>query len=374
MEFRSCCNKEDREKAIKLINRTFRGSRNLKETMDKEFPLLLGENNLSNMFIAIDNGKVVGSISMYKSNILIEGINLPVASIGSVCTDENYRKRGIASKLLILSEIKCLEENIPVQIISGILPIYKEYGADKVGSIYHGELENLKSNIKYKIIDFKEELLCEAIKLYNKESLRHYRTKDEFKDLLKGSLVPWGNNEFEFVFIEKDGILKGYLYLQIIRKEGKIIIREFVGDREDIVNSLGNIMEKFKLNKIEVNISYRDSILDILKLKNINLDKRTQHQSIKTIDFKNLISNLTPYFMQYMKKEQIDKFTIEEEEKGYAVKYKNDVLVLEDNEQLNHLIFGDNTEIINKCDGELKTLLKNIFPIPIPCIEGINYQ
>ncbi|SHE53035.1 GNAT family N-acetyltransferase [Clostridium fallax] len=374
MEFRSCCNKEDREKAIKLINRTFRGSRNLKETMDKEFPLLLGENNLSNMFIAIDNGKVVGSISMYKSNILIEGINLPVASIGSVCTDENYRKRGIASKLLILSEIKCLEENIPVQIISGILPIYKEYGADKVGSIYHGELENLKSNIKYKIIDFKEELLCEAIKLYNKESLRHYRTKDEFKDLLKGSLVPWGNNEFEFVFIEKDGILKGYLYLQIIRKEGKIIIREFVGDREDIVNSLGNIMEKFKLNKIEFNISYRDSILDILKLKNINLDKRTQHQSIKTIDFKNLISNLTPYFMQYMKKEQIDKFTIEEEEKGYAVKYKNDVLVLEDNEQLNHLIFGDNTEIINKCDGELKTLLKNIFPIPIPCIEGINYQ
>ncbi len=74
---------EEFEEVIKLINKVFRISNGYNPTMQQEFPLLLNKNNIDNMIVIKENENIVSDVNYLIQDVLIQGVKLKVASIGS---------------------------------------------------------------------------------------------------------------------------------------------------------------------------------------------------------------------------------------------------------------------------------------------------
>jgi len=120
----------EREKAVQLSTRIF------KENMANQFLLLFGEDNKDHIFICKDEEEVVSMVTYYPSIIQLGNAHVKAGSIGSVCTDPEYRHKGIAYDLLLLAEKKMLEEKRSIAIISGEGGLYERFHSSIVGNVY----------------------------------------------------------------------------------------------------------------------------------------------------------------------------------------------------------------------------------------------
>lgn len=375
MEIREC-REEERESAIELINKVFRTSVALEGTMHKEFPLLLGKNNLEHMIVAVDHGKVVSTVNYYASTILVEGVPVKAACIGAVCTDESYRGKNLATKLLDFAEDKMIKEGVNFEIISGTRNLYLSRGATQIGPSYAFNLtENLMEDyIDY--IEYKDEYLKEILKIYNIESARFFRSKREFQLLMQGATYPWGNYDFKFLCLKQKGNIMGYIVITIDKCSKIGYIKEFCGSRELLANSLGNLYKTLNLNNLYLECSWNDSIVKLLKSKNISYDKKLQSCTVKILNAEKLFNALKSYLMQYLDEEVLKSLKLYKEKDNFVFKYKEESIILNSVKELNSLVFGNLKDELpyNEDNLNLKAILKEVFPIPFLWTGNMNFQ
>lgn len=372
------CKKEEFEKVINLINNVFRVSRGLEPTMKEEFPLLLNEENLRNIRIIVEDGKVVASVSFYKTTILIEGIPITTASVGSVCTSENYRGKGYASMLLDDAEKIMKEELVDIILISGTRSLYLRRGCSRAGWCIKFEIypeEKIDDSIE--LVEYKDEYLSEMMRIYNQESTRYYRSFYEFKNLLKGATTPWGNYSYKTYLVKKDELFEGYVVLRIIKdetKRGEVV--EFCGDRRIIYKSLNKMGILLSLEYINVICPFNDCMTTIVKEKKIKYENINLLGTIKILNFERLMEKLKPYFAQYIDKEVMKKIIFKEDRGSYIFEIGNELLRVNDMDTLTKLIFGDkgqkNYEI--NIPSTLSSFINSVFPIPFIWTGNLNYQ
>jgi hypothetical protein len=84
---------EDFPAVLQLVNSIFPTRAKISFKMEEKFPLFLCEDNLENIRVICHNGRLVSVAGYYPSTLSIEGCNVHVASVGSVCTDPEYKKR-----------------------------------------------------------------------------------------------------------------------------------------------------------------------------------------------------------------------------------------------------------------------------------------
>lgn len=65
-------------------------------SMGLQFPLLFSADNVGELRVFSEGGRLVSLVGCLHQTILVEGHPLPVGSIGSVCTRPEYRGRGLA--------------------------------------------------------------------------------------------------------------------------------------------------------------------------------------------------------------------------------------------------------------------------------------
>ena len=70
------------------------------ESIDRDFPQLYNPSNSKNLWIAMENGKIMAHAGYFPSYIKIEGNLLPVAGIGGVYTEPEFQGKGLASTLV----------------------------------------------------------------------------------------------------------------------------------------------------------------------------------------------------------------------------------------------------------------------------------
>lgn len=375
MEIREC-KEQERESAIELINKVFRTSVALEGTMHKEFPLLLGKDNLDHMIVAVDHGKVVSAVNYYASTILVESTPVKAVSIGAVCTDESYRGKNLATKLLDFAEEKMIKEGVHFEIISGTRNLYLSRGAAQIGPSYAFKItENLvEDGIDY--IEYKDEYLKEILKIYNDESTRFYRSKREFQLLRQGATYPWGNYDFKFLCLKQKENIMGYIVITIDKCSKIGYIKEVCGNRELLANSLGNLYKILNLNNLYLECSWNDSIVKLLKSKNISYDKKLQSCTVKILNAETLFKALEAYLIQYLDAEILKDLKLYKEGESFKFNYKEESITLNSVQELNSLVFGAlkdefacNEEAIN-----LKAILKEVFPIPFLWTGNMNFQ
>ena len=110
---------EEFESAVRLADAVFRpdGERSRRDA----YPFLFSKTNLENLRAYIDNGKVVSLIGTLFRDIIVFGHRIPAVRLGEVCTDPEYRGRGLMTALLADTERFAVRNGAVVASISGIV-------------------------------------------------------------------------------------------------------------------------------------------------------------------------------------------------------------------------------------------------------------
>jgi len=316
MEGPRACKKEEFEEVINLINHVFRISKGFKPTMKEEFPLLLNEENLKNIRVIIEDGKVVWTVSFYKTTSLIEGVPINAASVGSVCTDEKYRGKGYASMLLDDAEKIMREEDIDIMLVSGTRSLYLRKGCCKVGWCIKFEIPpEERINDSVELVEYSDGYLNEMTRIYNAEATRYYRSYYEFKNLLKGSTTPWGNFTYKIYLLKKSGMFEGYVILRIVHdneKRGEVV--EFSGDRRIIYEGLKQMRVLLSLEQISVICPFNDWMVNIIREKKLTYEEINLLGTIKILNFARFMDKLRPYFRQYVDRDIVKSINFREDQ------------------------------------------------------------
>lgn len=372
------CREEERQATIALINRVFRESENLKPTMQLEFPLLLGENNVDHMIIALEEDEVIGCVNYYISNIIIEGTSLKVASIGAVCTDERFRGKAIASKLLDYSENKMKSEGILFEIISGKRGLYLSRGASSIGKSYEFEINKIigLKGTAFEFEEFKEENLEDIIALYNGETNRYYRSYEEFILFKQGATHNWGDFEFYTLCLKEENNIIAYVVVMVNKMTNKAIIKEFAGDRRALAYSLPKMYEALKVESINLFCPWNDIIVPMIKKQGLTYNEIDQYCSIKVLDYEAMMEKLIPYFSQYLNHEELQGLEFKKIGQNYIIKFKEEVIELKSIKEVNRLIFGSlDFNLMDLCDNNKKLydVLSKVFPMPFVWMCNMNF-
>lgn len=373
---------EEFDKVIELINYVFRISRNHKPTMMEEFPILLNKNNIENMIVISEDNKIVSDVNYLIQDVSIQGNNLKVAAIGGVCTHPDYEKKGYSSKILDKVEEKMFYDGVDVVIISGTRTLYSRRNCSLVKSFYKYTIKPENVKIPYEIVEFDEtnferdDDLNKMVELYNQNSTRFIRTKDEFKKLLHAATIAWGPIDYKKVFIKENNNVIGYLIIRTMKKENSIVgeVAEIGLNSVNVENVLKYVTNKFGLEYLHYKVHVRN-LKDQLQGSEIKtLDY--QQGTMKIINFVKLCDNLRSYFNQYIDSELLKYMEFKQVENKYIIKYKEEELVIESLDKLNKLFFEKNEEQYNEFKNlkNIHEFATKVFPLDFPWTANLNYQ
>lgn len=366
---------EEFESAINLINTVFRTSRGHKPTMQYEFPMLLSKNNIENMIVIAKEGKVISDVNYLIQDVSIEGNDIKLASIGAVCTDPEHEGNRYSSSILDFVEQKMFNDGVDIVSISGTRSLYTRRKCSLVKSCYKYVTYSKNINVNFEVKEYDEDYLDEVMRLYNQNSTRFLRSKDQFKSLLDSATIPWGTYDYRKLLIFTDGELVGYLILRIVNIEEKIgevveMYSKFDFNYE-ILQYIGN---KYDLNRINQYIHMKDyknqpSNYDTKEI--IDLDG-----SIKIINYVQLCKKLNRYFKQYIDDSFVDKLEFKFEDDKYIIKYNNEELLIDDLDIVNKLFFQGNDVLKNELENlkNIKEFTSKVFPINFVWTSNLNYQ
>jgi predicted N-acetyltransferase YhbS len=112
----------DREAVLGLLERAF-GERELfARYMDRDPAFSYGD-----FLLALDAGRPVSCVQVFEKTIRLRGQGVALGGIGSVATDPEYRKRGLAYELLRRSEERMRERGMVLGLLFAVL--WDFYGA-----------------------------------------------------------------------------------------------------------------------------------------------------------------------------------------------------------------------------------------------------
>lgn len=355
----------DFEKIIGLINKVFRLSRGHKPTMEMEFPLLLNRDNIDNMIVIEDQGKIISVANFLVQEVIIEGISLKTASLGAVCTDPLYEGKGYSSRIIDFVEGILYKKEIDLLLISGERTLYTRRMATQVKNFYKYTIEAKKVGLKLSIEDYEDKYLYDVLERYNQNSTRFYRTKDQFESLLESATIPWGNFSYKKHIVKNEGEFIGYIVLRIIDGDGRRgqIIEMDIPNKyaHDLLSHLAS----------EHSLDYIEYYLHIKDYKNHleDYDKRELdylYGTIKIINFEKMMGKLYKYFAQYIGRKDLEELEFIEEEKGYKIIDKKTQYRVNNLDELNKLVFEGSIET--------NTIIDEVFPINFIWTANLNFQ
>ena len=375
MEGPRACKCEELDDLINLVEDTFRISEGHKPTMRLQFPLLLGEGNLDNIRVIVENGKPAADVCFYMSSMLVEGIRIKTASVGSVCTDRNFRNMGYASMLLNDAEKLMKKKAVDLVLVSGDRGLYIRSGYCRVRNSYVLNIKPDNSGSK-DFIEFNDNNIIDLACIYSREPVRFYRTIDEFKKLYCGSTVPWSNYTYK-TYIVKDGDINcDYIVLKIINEDipyGEVI--EVSGDRSKIINSLKKIAYYYNLSHINLYFSCKDNIINLPEVKG-KCNVIEMPGTLKILNYVHFMESLRPYFNQYADDDIMKNISFSTNDNKYLIQIKDEVLVIDDLRKLDNLVFSiDGYKDFNLIDKPLiGDFIHNVFPMPFVWVDNLNFQ
>ena len=124
---------DERDKMIRLVNHVFMEQQNRSGDMREFFPVLFADQNLENCRILLDGGQPVTHVGYVVRDAIIRASTVTLACVGSVCTYEDYRGRGLASAVLDDCEARMRRQGVDVVLVSGGRGLYLRRGARTVG-------------------------------------------------------------------------------------------------------------------------------------------------------------------------------------------------------------------------------------------------
>lgn len=351
---------------VRLADLIFRESRNIAPSMGRQFPTLFAKGNASNLYIAEEDEKIVSHIGIKKSPIIVYGHKISMASMGAVCTHQDYQGEGIATKLLYETFDSLYEQGISLLTISGGRGLYRRNGAvDSMGTTDFNIREKLDipdcSGISYQLLDDEDDI-SRLSKIYYREAIRYERRIEEFNILFKAKPMVLEPDKTPFTAVvaysEKHPFDDGMAYVLGFKNAENIFnVIEYAGERSTILGIINYILEDTKVQGIYIRIPRQDRVLiNMLDSLQVEGSDSSSGRTIRIVNKETLWIEIYPIIKESWKGIDVPKSL------GDLPKD-----VVEDVGSLTSFIFGncDRTQYGKGWD--------RVFPLPLPYHSGLNY-
>ncbi len=185
---------DELDAVLDLVNDTFSP---VGRTMGLEFPQLLSDANLARLRVFVDprTGLPAAHAGYVRFGLVAEGCRIPVAALGSVCTEQAYRGMGLASDLVESIIQQAVAEGLVMMLISGGSNVYRRLGAADTGDFLRVEADREQiSNLREAAVDWPPHSAAEMrlaseddvpalASIYRREPVRYVRSVSDFREL-----------------------------------------------------------------------------------------------------------------------------------------------------------------------------------------------
>ena len=184
---------EEVPELIELANLVFRTSSGRTPTMGDEFPLLLSAGNCQDLYVTRVDGRLVSLVGAYRQTMVCDGLELPVACLGSVCTHPDYRGRRLAGDLTDLAITRAQQQGCLLMPISGSRTLYSRRSAcqiapTQVAQIGVAQLDSGRSPA-LTVRQYEDRDLPAVLSLHARQTVRYAWSQETVRPLLKAHLA-----------------------------------------------------------------------------------------------------------------------------------------------------------------------------------------
>ncbi|MCG9127287.1 GNAT family N-acetyltransferase [Candidatus Poribacteria bacterium] len=242
--------------------------------------------------IAVDDGQIVSTVRVFIRKMYFHGEQITVGGIGEVSTRTEYRKKGIATRLL-LDSIEFMESrDIAISMLHGSQRIYSIEGWEKVDRYIAqksliGKEQN-EWNIRQVNFDDKNEVM-QLSDLYHNYSQRFNGVfvRDELD-----YWTEWVKTESSNLWIaERNGSIEGYIAVN--HRDRQLSVKEFAASDSVYIDGSDNLFFETiisdlisKLGEEEIEIDYPAPIGDGFNSPVVNKYGSTMYRVIQPTQFK----------------------------------------------------------------------------------------
>jgi predicted N-acetyltransferase YhbS len=357
VEYRLLQEKEFKQ-AFDLADRVFRKEGHV--SMGIAFPQVFSS-ALNQSYGAFIDEKLVSFIGLVPSVLHIEGAEVQAFSIGAVCTEPDYRKRGIANTLLQMIFEHVNNSGASVLFISGDLPIYMKQGCNYYGKMnqYKIHRDDFHWDEEYTVRELQPYDWFQLRKLSQNRCIRYEQSIYEMAILNEAAgFASIFKMKHKVLVAEENQELKAFLvigmpYQEQVNADSRVI--EWGGDPLAIRSLLVEAFN-YGLNSLLVNVPTFEKALNQL-LDSLEKVEVPYPGTMKIMNLDLLLKQLRSYFDGKV------EIANEDEHNKKLVFEQNTVVI--SNQELEELILKGNIKFDSCLDA--------IFPVPFPFPQGLNY-
>lgn len=365
---------EDRARMLDLVNQVFLRSKGKAGDMAVHFPVLFADENLENCRIITADGRPVSHIAYLPRDAVVGPATIAVALIGAVCTDEQYRGRGLATRILDDCEERMRRSGVDVVVISGRRGLYTRRGARRAGICRTFQLTEDSPRPDAAPIEVRPGTLADRPamqRLYDRRAVRFVRSADDWDGFLRSTHRGICVNPLYLA--ERDGEVVAYVSLDPQRESVPPTndAYEWAG-RAEAVAALMARLPGLTGRRLEITAQVRADDALIERLVSAGLEPETTDfwRTVKVLRPAALFEKLRPHLPAPASQVVVEPAEAE----GARFRLGDDELELPV-ECLARLFFGDiRAETGQMLDGagELGAALKRGLPVTLPRF-GYNY-
>ncbi len=332
------------------------------------FPRLFHEDNLENLFVFTEAGRVVSHVGMVQRGARIAGCGLHVACMGAVATHEEHRGRGLASLLVHAALDKACADGVDVMLISGDRTLYRRIGAFPVGRHFRCiagvDILDRLHNPRMRVREAHHGDLAACAVAYNEKPDRFVRPMEDWADRIHSRAAAEGWHYL--LVVEEDGAFRGYVAVNRGRDWGYGEVAEFGGVPAAVAGALRSACGLIGESSLKITLQQHDAAL-----RESLADAGTAFAPVSVdgawtiVDFTRLMERLRPWIEQRAGSEAAQSLKCSEDKETCTLSLLGETLILSRTETV-QMIFGTPEGMPDSPP------FREVFPVPtLP--YGIGY-
>jgi predicted N-acetyltransferase YhbS len=360
----------ERQVAIELSDKTFRNHQ--QKSMGEAFPFMFSQSSIGQSFGAFHNGELVSFMGLVPSVIKIGEARLNVYSLGSVCTAEDFRKKGIASQVLEKVFDFLDSSDASLLLVSGDRSLYTRVNCCHFGSIskFSVQYENVHEKNESQIREMRKEDLFQMNQIAQQRLISYDQSVSDLQSLIHAeAYASCLNLIHKTLILEKDKKVSSFLVLGVPhsqRQEQKGKMIEWAGQPNEIKHLLSYAIKAYSLEEIEVAVPWHEHLLEN-ELKGSPFTLEKNEGTVYIINPERFLKQLNPY----LKSKHFGTFECKNTDHEHIeVTFSNMTTTLKRKDFVSFIFDSQSKkpEIL-----ELQRNSGNIFPLPFPYTAGLNF-